>query len=39
MLYHEPSINKKIILMTSVEKMNKLINVDLNMMILEYKKN
>jgi hypothetical protein len=39
MLYHEPSTIKKMILMINVEKMNKLINIDLNTTILEYKKN
>lgn len=39
MLYHEPSIAKKITLKMSVEKMNILINLSLIVTMYEYKKN
>ena len=38
MLYHEPSITKKITLMMSVEKMNILMNLNLNITSCKYKK-
>lgn len=39
MLYHEPSMNRKMTLMISVENMNILIKLTLNTKIIEYKKN